>query len=266
MALPSILSKILASKVKEIELGRDWVSLEKLKSACLEMPETRGFQKTLEDAAHSGPAVIAEVKKASPSAGVIRENFSPSEIAASYQSGGASCLSVLTDEPYFQGHRDYLARARDACELPVLRKDFIIDAWQVYESRCLGADCILLIVAALDKQQLESLSALANELNMDVLVEVHNDQEMEIALSIEQCIIGVNNRNLHTFETDLGTSERLKALVHSDRQLVTESGIRTREDVKRMQLSGINTFLVGEAFMRKENPGLALAELFFGNE
>ena len=266
MALPSILSKILVTKAKEIEIGRDWVSLEKLKAACLELPETRGFQKALENAAHSGPAVIAEVKKASPSAGVIRENFTPSEIAASYQAGGASCLSVLTDELYFQGHRDYLAQARDACELPVLRKDFIIDPWQVYESRCLGADCILLIVAALDKQQLEGLSALASELNMDVLVEVHNEQEMETALSLEQGIIGVNNRNLHTFETDLGTSERLKAMIPSDRQLVTESGIRSSADVKRMQRSGINTFLVGEAFMREENPGLALAELFFENE
>lgn len=261
--MPSILAEILDTKAREIEAGRDWVSLQKLKGASADLPPTRGFRKALQAQAANGPAIIAEIKKASPSAGVIREDFSPAAIAAAYESGGATCLSVLTDEPYFQGHRDFLHQARDACMLPVLRKDFIIDPWQVYESRCLDADCILLIVAALQKTQLKDLFSLAGELDMDVLVEVHNADELEVALELENALIGVNNRNLHNFETDLATSEQLMALLPPGRTLVTESGIRTRDDVLRMQNAGINAFLVGEAFMREDDPGLALSQLFF---
>jgi indole-3-glycerol phosphate synthase len=263
MSLPSILREILAAKAREIEAGRQWVSLEELKEKGAAMPPLRGFRKALEERAANGPAVIAEVKKASPSAGIIREDFKPAEIAASYESGGAACLSVLTDEPYFQGHRDYLAQARVACSLPLLRKDFIIDPWQVYESRCLSADCILLIVAALEPARLRELFELSGEAGLDVLVEVHDEQEMDIALGLDDALIGVNNRDLHVFETDLATSERLKGMLPDERLMVTESGIRTREDVQRMRKAGINAFLVGEAFMREGDPGQALKRLFF---
>ena len=207
--------------------------------------------------------MIAEVKKASPSAGVIRPDFQPAAIAESYEAGGAACLSVLTDERYFQGHRDYLAEARDACALPVLRKDFIVDSWQVLESRALGADCILLIVAALDDGPLRDLHGHARELGLDVLVEVHDEAELGRALAIDAQLVGVNNRDLHRFATDLGTSERLRPLVPAERTLVAESGIHTRADVARLQRAGINAFLVGEAFMRAKDPGAALRELFF---
>jgi indole-3-glycerol phosphate synthase len=217
----------------------------------------------LQQRVQQGNAVIAEVKKASPSAGVIRSDFRPAEIAASYATGGAACLSVLTDETYFQGHRDYLAEARAACLLPALRKDFIIDPWQVAESRCLGADCILLIVAALVPSQLEDLYGEAVEFGLDVLVEVHDEAELEVALELDDhCLLGVNNRNLHDFTTDLGTSERLKRMLPAERLLVTESGIRERADVERMRAAGIHAFLVGEAFMREDDPGLALKALF----
>jgi indole-3-glycerol phosphate synthase len=261
--MPSILSEILETKSREVAVGREWVSLEKLKAGCDSMPSPRPFRKSLEIRAADGPAVIAEIKKASPSAGIIREDFRPGEIAASYEAGGASCLSVLTDEPFFQGHRDFLMQAREACSLPLLRKDFIIDPWQVYESRCLGADCILLIVAALERAQLQDLFGLAGEICLDVLVEVHDEQELETALGLDDALIGVNNRDLHAFRTDLATSEGLKALMPEGRLMVTESGIRSREDVQRMQASGINAFLVGEAFMREPDPGAALQALFF---
>ncbi|MFT5140532.1 MAG: indole-3-glycerol phosphate synthase [Lysobacterales bacterium] len=263
MALPSILQEILEAKALEIAAGKDWVSLEKLKGISVGLPPARQFRQALENQLAKGPAVIAEVKKASPSAGLIRENFDPASIAASYESGGATCLSVLTDEPYFQGHRDFLHEARDACSLPVLRKDFIIDPWQVYESRCLDADCILLIVAALEKEQLSELFTLAVSIGLDVLVEVHDEKEMVLALELDGALIGVNNRNLHTFETDLATSERLKSILPEDRFLITESGIREIKDVRRMQNAEINAFLVGEAFMREEDPGAALNKLFF---
>ena len=203
--------------------------------------------------------------KASPSAGVIRESFDVADIARSYQKGNATCLSVLTDEEYFQGHRSYLDVARQACELPVLRKDFIIDPWQIEESRCLGADCILLIVAALEPAPLQDLHAAAKEAGMDVLVEVHDEAELEVAQELDEPLIGVNNRNLHTFETDIGTSIRLKQLLAEGQTLVTESGIRAAEDVQRLQNAGINAFLVGEAFMRAEKPGKALCQLFYGS-
>jgi len=263
VVLPSILSEILAAKSREIEIGRDWVSLDELKAASADMPAVRGFTQALKNQVATGPAVIAEVKKASPSAGVIREDFQPAQIAAAYAAGGASCLSVLTDERYFQGHRDYINQARDACSLPVLRKDFIIDPWQVYESLCLGADCMLLIVAALEKTQLHDLFGLGGGIGLEVLVEVHNEQELESALELDDALIGVNNRDLHTFETDLGTSERLRAGLPENQLLVTESGIRERADVQRMQDAGINAFLVGEAFMREDDPGQALQQLFF---
>jgi indole-3-glycerol phosphate synthase len=262
MALPSVLTDILETKASEIAAGKNWVSQEELKAKCSELPSPRGFIQALKAKTATGSAVIAEIKKASPSAGVIRENFSVPEIAQSYEAAGAACLSVLTDEPYFQGHRDYPKQASEVCSLPILRKDFIIDPWQVYETRCLGADCMLLIVAALESEQLHSLYEIAKSLGLDVLVEVHNEAEMEIALRLDGALLGVNNRNLHNFETDLGTSERLKAILEPGRMLVTESGISTADDVARMHAAGINAFLVGEAFMREPDPGAALSGLF----
>jgi indole-3-glycerol phosphate synthase len=223
----------------------------------------RGFENAMRRALLQGPAVIAEIKKASPSAGVIREDFHPGEIASSYQSGGAACLSVLTDKDFFQGDARYLHEARNACSLPVLRKDFIIDTWQVLESRVMGADCILLIASALEQALMQELLQLARETGMDVLIEVHDEAEMDRALSLDHDLIGVNNRNLNTFETSLATSERLKRMLTGEQLLVTESGIRTAADVKRMQRSGINAYLVGEAFMRENDPGVALERMFF---
>ena len=263
MSVPTVLEEILAAKAAEIERGKRWISHDGLEQKAADLDTCRGFRSKLEAAATAGPAVIAEVKKASPSAGVIREDFDPAAIARSYEAGGATCLSVLTDEPYFQGHRDYLQHARDACSLPLLRKDFIIDPWQVVESRCLGADCILLIVSALSSAQLEELNAAAAAYGLDVLVEVHDEAELARALRLDDALIGVNNRNLHTFETDLATSERLRQRLPADRLMVTESGIRTHEDVARMRTTGINAFLVGEAFMRADEPGEALRALFF---
>jgi len=262
MSLPSILEQILATKQAEIRAGRAWVSEQELRAKCRDLPEARGFRARLEKHAASGPAVIAEIKKASPSKGVIRADYAPAEIAVAYESGGAACLSVLTDQPYFQGHRDHLELARNACALPVLRKDFIIDPWQLSESRCLGADCILLIVAALEPRQLQDLHGQALELGMDVLVEVHDEAELESALALEGALIGVNNRDLHSFETDLATSERLQGLLPEGRLLVAESGIHSRADVARLRVAGIQAFLVGEALMREADPGQALRELF----
>jgi indole-3-glycerol phosphate synthase len=263
MSRATILQEILATKAREIEHGKTGMSQRELQARCAGLPPARGFGQRLQDATARGPAVIAEIKRASPSAGVIRADFNPAAIAVAYQAAGAACLSVLTDEPYFQGHRDYLAQARDACSLPALRKDFIIDPWQVLESRVLGADCILLIAAALEPMRLRDLAGLAAEQGLDVLVEVHDETELEVALSVDGCLLGVNNRNLHTFETDLATSESLHRQVPPGRLLVTESGIRTRADVQRMLAAGIRAFLVGEACMRAPDPGAALHELFF---
>ena len=263
MTVPSILEKIIRHKTGEIEAGKSGSPIAELMARAKDCPPTRGFENSLRQASLHGPAVIAEVKKASPSAGVIRADFQPDKIAISYAKAGASCLSVLTDQDFFQGTPGYLKMARQACELPLLRKDFIIDPWQVYESRLMGADCILLIVAALSKSVLAELLAEAKQAGLDVLVEVHNEAEMECALRLDHELIGVNNRNLNTFETALSTSERLKKMLTAEQLLVTESGIKSTGDVKRMQDAGINMFLVGEAFMREADPGDALRRMFF---
>ncbi len=264
MSLPTILERILVTKREEIETGKARHGLAELEARAAGMSPVRGFVAALEAAAENGPAVIAEVKKASPSAGVIRPDFQPAGIARAYERGGAACLSVLTDTDYFQGRPEYLAEARSACALPVLRKDFIIDPWQVAESRCLGADCILLIVAALDDARLHELFGLAREQGMDVLVEVHDEAEMRRALALPgDALLGVNNRDLHRFVTSLDTTTRLQAMLPAGRMLVTESGIRTRADVDGLRADGIDAFLVGEAFMRETDPGRALQKLFF---
>jgi len=259
----SILSKILATKAAEVAERSRHLDLDSVAALAAEQPPTRGFSRRLQARAATGPAVIAEIKKASPSAGLIREDFQPAEIAARYEWGGAACLSVLTDEDYFQGSDRYLAEARAACSLPVLRKDFTIDPWQVHESRVLGADCILLIVAALEPARLQELHGLAREIGLDVLVEVHDEKELEHALACDAGLIGVNNRDLHRFTTDLGTSERLRPLIPKEKIMVAESGIRCPADVERLRRAGVDAYLVGEAFMRVPDPGAALRELFF---
>jgi indole-3-glycerol phosphate synthase len=261
--IPSILSRILTTKAEEVASRSRRHDLATISAMARDQVPARGFTNRVIDLAASGPAVIAEVKKASPSAGVIRENFHPADIARSYEKAGAACLSVLTDEQYFQGCDDYLAQARTACSLPVLRKDFMVDPWQIHESRAIGADCILLIVTALQRDQLQELDGLARETGLDVLVEVHDETELEDALSTGARLIGVNNRDLHTFTTDLATSENLRPMMPVGRTMVTESGIHTVEDVSRMQSANINGFLVGEAFMRSGDPGAALQKLFF---
>ena len=232
-------------------------------AASLAQPEARGFAQALRaKRALDLPAVIAEVKKASPSKGLIRPDFDPAAIARSYEAGGAACLSVLTDIDYFQGSDAYLQQARAACALPVLRKDFTIDEYQVYEARALGADCILLIVAALDDRRMAELTVLALDLGMDVLVEVHDLDELERALQVPAPLLGINNRNLRTFDVSLDTTLALRDAVPGDRILVTESGISTRADVAKMREAGVHAFLVGEALMRQRDPGAALRELF----
>ncbi len=261
--MSDILQTILTRKAEEIRERSAQVSLPDMAARCEGLPPTRGFAAALQAKLDAGlPAVIAEVKKASPSKGVIRPDFHPADIAASYQRGGAACLSVLTDVDFFQGHDDYLAQASAACTLPVLRKDFTIDAYQVYEARALGADCILLIVAALSDAALAELSHLALELGMDVLVEVHDIDELERALQVGAPLVGVNNRSLRTFEVSLQTTLELRTAVPLDRLLITESGIATPADVALMRASGVNAFLVGEAFMRAPDPGSELARLF----
>ena len=265
--MSDILTTILARKADEIAERSARVSLADLRARAADAPPTRGFADALNAMIAQGdPAVIAEVKKASPSKGVIRPDFRPADIAVSYEFGGAACLSVLTDVDFFQGADDYLRQARDACTLPVLRKDFTVDPYQVYEARALGADCILLIVAALDDGQLVDLSGLAMQLGMDVLVEVHDIDELERALQVPVPLVGINNRNLRTFEVTLDTTLAMKDAVPRDRLLVTESGIVVAEDVARMRAAGVNAFLVGETFMRAEEPGDALRQLFFPYE
>jgi indole-3-glycerol phosphate synthase len=261
--MEDILQRILARKVEEIRERSAQVGLAELSARVADLPPTRGFAAALEAKVEAGsPAVIAEVKKASPSKGVIRADFDPAAIARSYAAGGAACLSVLTDADFFQGSEAYLQQARAACDLPVLRKDFTIDPYQVYEARAIGADCILLIVAALGDASLLELALLAAELDLDVLVEVHDEDELERALEIPAPLIGVNNRNLRTFETSLDTTLRLQGRIDDGRLLVTESGIHTPADVARMRAAGVEAFLVGEAFMRAADPGAELARLF----
>lgn len=258
-----ILQRIIQRKAEEVAERRQRVGLEELVAQLDSASPTRGFVAALETKLISGQAaVIAEIKKASPSKGLIREDFNPAQIARSYEQGGAACLSVLTDIDFFQGADEYLQQARAACALPVLRKDFIIDPYQVYEARVLGADCILLIVAALSDPQLHELTELAVKLGMDVLVEVHDGEELARALPLKLPLIGINNRNLRSFETSLNTTLDLLGEVPLGCIVVTESGIHQREDVALMRQHGVNSFLVGEAFMRAPEPGEKLAELF----
>ena len=264
---PTILKKIIARKHEEVAERSARVSIADLKQRIADQQgrasDPRGFADALATSLSSGqPAVIAEIKKASPSKGVIRDPFEPAEIATSYERGGASCLSVLTDVDFFQGADEYLQQARSACALPVIRKDFIVDPYQIYEARALGADCILLIVAALTDEQLSDLTALTHELGMDVLIEVHNAEELERILPLNTRLVGINNRDLHTFEVSLENTFKLLDRIPSDRIIVTESGILTPEDVAAMQDRQVNAFLIGEAFMRAEDPGQQLARFF----
>lgn len=260
---PTVLKKIVARKREEVDARQATAPFDQVRARAADQPSARGFVAALESNLQRGvAAVIAEVKKASPSKGVIREHFDPVQIARSYESGGATCLSVLTDIDFFQGADDYLIAARNAVSLPVLRKDFTVDPYQVVEARALGADCILLIAACLSDQQMADLNGLAHEVGLDVLVEVHDAEELERSLKLENRLIGINNRDLHTFDTSLSTTFDLLGAIPDDKVVVTESGIHTSEDVAAMRDRGVNAFLVGEAFMRAKEPGEKLAELF----
>ncbi|MDR9874337.1 indole-3-glycerol phosphate synthase TrpC [Pseudomonas allii] len=265
MSVPTVLEKILARKAEEVAERRARVSLAELEAQAKLADAPRGFANALiAQAKQKQPAVIAEVKKASPSKGVIREHFVPSEIAVSYEKGGATCLSVLTDIDYFQGSDLFLQQARAACKLPVIRKDFMVDPYQIVEARALGADCVLLIVSALDDVKMAELAAVAKSVGLDVLVEVHDGDELERALkTLDTPLVGVNNRNLHTFEVSLENTLDLLPRIPRDRLVITESGIVNRADVELMEISGVYSFLVGETFMRAENPGAELQRLFF---
>ncbi|WP_313041820.1 indole-3-glycerol phosphate synthase TrpC [Pseudomonas sp.] len=265
MSVPTVLEKILARKAEEVAERRARVSLAELEARAKTADAPRGFANALiAQAKLKQPAVIAEVKKASPSKGVIREHFVPAEIAVSYEKGGATCLSVLTDIDYFQGSDPFLQQARAACKLPVIRKDFMVDPYQIVEARALGADCVLLIVSALDEVKMAELAAVAKSVGLDVLVEVHDGDELERALkTLDTPLVGVNNRNLHTFDVSLETTLDLLPRIPRDRLVITESGIVNRADVELMEISGVYSFLVGETFMRAENPGAELQRLFF---
>jgi indole-3-glycerol phosphate synthase len=268
--MSDILQKIIAVKVQEIALAQSAVSTALLRAqaeAKCAMTDfrmkPRGFESALRASIAAGNAgVIGEIKKASPSKGVLRENFIPAAIAQSYEAGGASCLSVLTDVQFFQGSPDYLQQAREACSLPVLRKDFMIDEYQVYEARCWGADAILLIAAALTDQQMHDLESCALSVGLDVLVEVHDEHELERALKLKTALLGINNRNLRTFEVTLQTTLGLLAQIDPDKLVVTESGIMNADDVRLMREHSVHAFLVGEAFMRTPDPGQALKSMF----
>ena len=261
--MSDILERVVAVKRQEVPAARALVSETALRELASVQDAPRGFAAALRERLAAGKAgVIAEIKKASPSKGVIRAQFEPAAIAASYARHGAACLSVLTDQQFFQGHADYLRAARAACALPVLRKDFMIDAYQVIEARAMGADCILLIAACLSDAQKADLESCAIELGLDVLVEVHDGAELERALRLKTPLLGINNRNLRSFEVTLETTLGLLPQVPADRLLVTESGILGQADVQRMRAARVNAFLVGEAFMRADDPGLALAALF----
>jgi indole-3-glycerol phosphate synthase len=260
---PDILKKILARKAEEIDERNRTCGLHELAARSADAAPVRGFLDRMRARIAAGrPAIIAEVKKASPSRGILRDDFQPDWIAQSYERGGATCLSVLTDTDFFKGDNAYLSEAREACSLPVMRKDFIIDPYQVYEARVIGADCILLIVAALGDAMLRELLQLAGNLEMDVLVEVHDREELERALRTGATMIGINNRNLRSFATSLDTTLELLGQIPDDRLVVTESGIHAAEDVELLRSRGVNAFLVGEAFMKAADPGEKLAELF----
>lgn len=263
MSTPTILNTIVARKLEEIAERQKSLPLEIVMQEARAAPPARGFARSLEQRSAAGQAaIIAEIKKASPSKGVIRANFQPADIAVSYEQAGASCLSVLTDRDFFQGSEDYLQEARNACSLPVLRKDFMVSPYQIYESRMLGADCILLIVACLTDEQLQELGTIAQGLGMDVLVEVHGPGELERALPLEDTLLGINNRNLHTFEVTLDNTFDLLSSIPEGRKVITESGIHTVEDVNAMFDKGVDSFLVGAAFMRQDDPGEGLRALF----
>ncbi|WP_411726213.1 indole-3-glycerol phosphate synthase TrpC [Methyloglobulus sp.] len=260
---PDILKKILDKKVEEVANRKQRMSIADLEDIAQGVEKPRGFYQALQHKVSAKKtAIIAEIKKASPSQGVIREHFEPITIGLDYAMNGATCLSVLTDKEFFQGAEAYLQMVRERCPLPVIRKDFMIDPYQVYEARALGADCILLIVAALGDQQMHELSDTATKLGMDVLVEVHDADELQRALILDTKLVGINNRNLRTFETSLQTTLELKSQIPADRIVITESGIHTPEDVQIMLDNSIYAFLVGEAFMRAESPGQKMRELF----
>jgi len=261
--MSDILQRIVAVKHEEIAAGRARRSLGSWREEAEARRDVRGFEAALRAKVAVGQAaVIAEIKKASPSKGVLREQFEPADIAASYERGGAACLSVLTDERFFQGGAAYLQQARAACALPALRKDFMVDEYQVFEARALGADCILLIAACLNDEQMSDLEACAYSLGMAVLVEVHDGEELDRALALKTPLLGINNRNLKTFDVTLNTTIGLLPRVPADRLLITESGILNRADVQRMRAADVHAFLVGEAFMRADDPGVALGHLF----
>jgi indole-3-glycerol phosphate synthase len=263
MMAADILEKIVAVKREEVAAARKKKSLEAMREDALGRVLTRDFEGALRAKIAAGQAaVIAEIKKASPSKGVLREDFVPADIAQSYAEHGAACLSVLTDRQFFQGQPDYLKQARASCDLPVLRKDFMVDPYQVYEARAMGADCILLIAACLADAQMAELEGIARLLDMAVLVEVHDAGELQRALKLKTKLVGINNRNLRSFEVSLDTTLGILKAVPADRLLVTESGILRREDVQKMRGAGVHAFLVGEAFMRADDPGEALAQLF----
>lgn len=260
---PTILKNIVARKWEEIEQRQKKLKVSDCKSRAFDLPETRGFVNNIEAKLQANlPAIIAEIKKASPSKGIIRENFVPADIAESYESAGAACLSVLTDHDFFQGHEDYLQQARTASSLPIIRKDFMVAPYQIYESRVVNADCVLLIAACLTKDQMQELAGIAQEINLDVLVEVHNEKELHQALTLDTRLLGINNRDLHSFEVSLENTFKLLDQIPESKIVITESGIHTPEDVAAMQAKQVNSFLVGEAFMRAEDPGEELKRLF----
>ncbi len=263
MSAPTILQKILDRKVEEVAVARKRKSFAAQEEAARHASPARGFHAAIEQKIKAGKAgVIAEIKRASPSQGVIRADFRPADIARSYEKAGAACLSVLTDVDFFQGSNDYLVEARAACALPVIRKDFLVDTYQVVEARAIAADCVLLIVAALGDAQLNELHACAREFGLDVLVEVHDGEELERALRLDCPLVGINNRNLKTFDVSLGTTLGLLGRIPAGRRVVTESGIHVPADVALMRDHDVHAFLVGEAFMRAPEPGGKLAELF----
>lgn len=265
MTIPTILENIVEHKTDEIASAKVAVPLADLKSRCADLPPTVGFKdRLLEFRATQRTAVIAEVKKGSPSKGIIRKDFDPVAIADSYHHGGAACLSVLTDERFFLGHLQYLQSIRKAVTLPLLRKDFMLDPYQIFEARAAGADAILLIAAILDLKRLRELADAAAEIGLDVLLEVHDEDELSLALQTSVTLIGINNRNLNTFVTDIGTTERLIPSIPSDRLVVSESGINSRNDILRLETAGASAFLIGESLMREPDPGLKLKE-FLGD-